>query len=88
MLEGDFSSSMTTYIALFVLPIVFAYLLVAYVDRLDKEDYRQKFEKLYVDITLNNSDRGKYTVLFMPLFFLRRWITILIPVLLINSSGL
>ena len=41
---------------------------------------------MYVDITINR--RGKYTVLYLPIVYLRRWLLLLAPVIIRKNSAL
>ena len=54
-------------------------------DKLDQPEFRYKFGKLYEEITIHR--RGKYTILYLPIFFLRRWLTILFPVIFYDYSA-
>ena len=47
---------------------------------------KSKYQKLFLDITIVK--RGKYTILYTPISFLRKWLTLIIPVVIINTVGL
>ena len=62
-----------------VYPIVMARLLVKNYNKLQTRETRDKYEILYS--SMNIKFRGRKTVLYYPLFLLKRWIVIMIPIM-------
>ena len=79
MRSGNMKASLLIYIAMIIIPLGFIWFMIKNMDKLDTPEFRTKYGALYSEITVHT--RGKYTILYLPLFFLRRWITILIPVI-------
>ena len=79
MIDGELDAPLSILAALFVVPFLIAYFLVKNVRKLHRKNYIQKYFKMYADITVYR--RGKFTILYLPLFFMRRWVTLILPVI-------
>jgi hypothetical protein len=77
---------MAIYAVLYFAPFVMITFLKINQSKLDEEEFKIKFDRMYPEITVNS--RGKNTVMYMPIMHLRRWTTLVVPVLFASNPAL
>ena len=86
MKEHEYTNSLICYVVLFIVPIYLGAFMYAKYDVLDSRQMRAKYEILYKDVSVRRGDRR--TVLYLPYYLLKRWILILIPIIMYDDSAL
>ena len=70
---------------LLLFPIFCAIALLKFRIRLDEPAIRERIEKMYVNISMKKAMREPKTVLYYPVFMIRRLMFVLIPILFSNN---
>ena len=86
MMDDQYAKSLTIYILLLIVLVIQAYFLYANYDNLDKYEVRAKYNIIYQNVSVWGKDRR--TVLYLPFYLFKRWLLILIPVLVGDDNAL
>ena len=77
---------MAIYAMLYAAPFAMMTFLKLNESKLDEEEFKIKYGMMYPEITVRS--RGNNTVMYMPLMHLRRWTTLVVPVLFSTNPAL
>ena len=85
MNESDFKVAMAMFAYLLLIPIGSTVFLTRNRDVLDLDETRKKYGNMYIETSLRRA--GTFGIYYFPIFFFRRLLFIMTPILVVNREG-
>lgn len=89
--NGEHGSTVASSSAMLLVCILFIIWSLIFViknrDNLDQEEYKKKYGNLWKGVSLHNKFKSRYTVTYIPMFMIRRFVFIFIPLATFGHSS-